>query len=163
MVQTRFTNHHAIMALAKGDDSLFLGPELMFRRTLRYPPYLHLVRLDVSGTIEPIVAQAAHRWAGLLRAEVARAEIQRPKEVRRPVLPHEVTTVVGEEEKAVILGPSPAPHARTRGRFHWQILLKSVSLEAGTEMAIRTVDMLERGPRPGALRFDIDVDPITMG
>lgn len=163
MVQTRFMDHHAMMALAKGDDALFLGPELMFRRMLQYPPYRHLVRLDVSGVFEPAVAQAAHRWVELLRTEVGGMEVQGSKDGRRPVLSHGGATVVGNEERTVILGPSPAPHARARGRHHWQILLKGISLEGGTEMAVRTVEVLERGPRPGALRFDIDVDPITMG
>lgn len=163
MVQTRFTDHHAMVALARGDDSLFLEPELMFRRMLHYPPYTCLVRLDVSGTLEPTVAQAAHRWAGLLREEVAGVEIQELKDGRQPVLTQGVVTMAGEKERTVILGPSPAPHARARGRHHWQILLKGISHRAETEMAIRTVEVLERGPRPGALRFDIDVDPITMG
>lgn len=163
MVQTRFTDHHAMIALAKGDHSLFLGPELTFRRMLQYPPYRHLVRLDVSGTLEPAVAQGAHHWAELLREKVAGGEIQGSKDGRPSVLPQGVATVCGEEEGTVILGPSPAPHAKARGRHCWQILLKVLSLQTGTEMAISTVEVLERGPRRGALRFDIDVDPITMG
>jgi primosomal protein N' (replication factor Y) len=161
MVQTRFTNHHAMTAFAKGDHSLFLGPELMFRRTLRYPPYTQLVRLDVSGTLEPMVSQAAHRWAGLLRTEIARVTGQRSDDNRWPVLG--AASVPGKEDMTTILGPSPAPHARLRGRHHWQILLKGISQETTTTIALRTIEVLERGPRPGALRFDIDVDPIAMG
>ena len=161
-LQTRFTDHHAMTAIAKDDDSLFLEPELMFRRMLRYPPYGHLVRLDVSGTREPVVAQAADRWAGLLRTQ-ADLEASGSKDVRRTVLSQRAMSGGGEEEQTVILGPSPAPHARARGRHHWQILLKVRSLKVGTDLATRTVQVLERGPRPGALRFDIDVDPLSMG
>jgi hypothetical protein len=41
--------------------------------------------------------------------------------------------------------------------------MKAMSVEAGRDLAIRTVEVLERGPRLGALRFDIDIDPISMG
>ncbi|MGZ8394292.1 MAG: hypothetical protein ACXWWJ_05950, partial [Nitrospira sp.] len=163
MVQTRFTDHHAMLALAQGDDALFLDPELMFRQLLQYPPYTHLVRLDVSGTIEPVVAQAAVRWAALLRAQVAGSEAQDSKDSRRPVVAQRLPGVGGEGGRTVILGPSPAPHAMVRGRHCWQILIKAVSLETGTEIVARTLAVIERGPRRGALRFDIDVDPVTMG
>jgi hypothetical protein len=73
MIQTRLTDHHAIMAVAAGDDSVFLQQEQAFRQMLQYPPLTSLVRLDVSGTLEPVVAQAAGRWAALLRAEVVSA------------------------------------------------------------------------------------------
>lgn len=163
MVQTRFTDHHAMLALAREDDALFLDPELMFRQLLQYPPYTHLVRLDVSGTIEPVVAQAAGRWAALLRAQVAGLEAQDSKERRRPVVAQRLPGVEGDGGRTVILGPSPAPHAMVRGRHCWQILIKAVSLETGTEIVARTLAVIERGPRRGALRFDIDVDPVTMG
>ncbi len=163
IVQTRFTDHHAMMALAHGDDSLFFEQEQAFRQMLQYPPCTHLVRLDVSGTLEPVVAQAADRWATLLRAEVAGSERRESKDSRRSAVAQRFIGVGGEAKKTVILGPSPAPHAMARGRYCWQILVKAVSLETGKEMVIRTLEILERGPRRGGLRFDIDVDPVAMG
>lgn len=139
LVQTRFTDHPAMVALAHGDESVFLEQELSFRQMLQYPPSTHLVRLDVSGTVEPAVARAADRWATLLRAEIARLE--------------------GE---IIILGPSPAPHALARGRYCRQILVKSISVEAGSEMVVRTREILEKESRQGGLRLDIDVDPVAM-
>ncbi|WHZ23703.1 MAG: Helicase PriA essential for oriC/DnaA-independent DNA replication [Nitrospira sp.] len=139
LVQTRFTDHPAMVALARGDESVFFDQELSFREMLQYPPSTHLIRLDVSGTIEPAVAWAADRWATLLRAEVAR-----------------------HEGKIIILGPSPAPHAFARGRYCQQILVKSISVEAGSQIAVRTCEVLTREARPGGLRLDIDVDPVSM-
>ena len=163
MVQTRFPDHHAIIALAQGDDSLFLQPESMFRQMLHYPPYTHLVRLGVSGTLQPVVTQAAERWVALLRAQVSGSDAQGSQDIRRPIVVQRFGGIGGEGEKTIILGPSPAPHPMARGRYCWQILLKALSLEEGTGMAIRTLEVLERGPRRGALRFDIDVDPVSMG
>jgi primosomal protein N' (replication factor Y) len=162
-VQTRFTDHHAIMAIAQGEASLFVEAELILRRMLHYPPYSQLVKLDVSGSREPVVAQAAARWARLLREQSATVETRLARGSRPPAPSQPLASGSGEMGETVILGPSPAPHARARGRHHWQILMKVMSLEAGRDLAIRTMEVLERGPRPGALRFDIDVDPITMG
>jgi primosomal protein N' (replication factor Y) len=161
IVQTRFTDHHAMVALAEGNDSWFFEREQAFRQMLQYPPFTHLVRLDVSGTLESAVAQAADRWGALLRTEVAREERQNSKEGRGSILPHKEAGAAGEPN-TLILGPSPAPHALARGRYCWQILVKSVSREASREMVVRTRELLERESRRGGLRFDIDVDPVAM-
>ncbi|HVG02721.1 MAG TPA: primosomal protein N', partial [Nitrospira sp.] len=42
-MQTRFMDHHAITAIAQGDASLFIEPELVVRRMLLYPPFSHLL------------------------------------------------------------------------------------------------------------------------
>jgi primosomal protein N' (replication factor Y) len=139
LIQTRLADHHAIMALASGDEEVFVKQELAFRQMLHYPPWTCLVRLDVSGTKELLVSQAAGRWAALLRAQAA-----------------------GATGTVVVLGPSPAPHVLTRGRYCWQILIKSSSPEAGREIAVRTREDLERESRRGGLRYDIDVDPVSM-
>ena len=140
LIQTRLADHHAIMAVASGDEAVFLMQEQAFRQMLQYPPSTCLVRLDVSGTLEPVVSQAAARWAALLNAQAAR-----------------------RAQTIVVLGPSPAPHVLTRGRYCWQILVKSSSLEDGKEVAVRTRENLERESRRGSLRYDIDVDPVSMG
>lgn len=162
MVQTSFMDHHAMLALARGDNAVFLEQEQSFRQMLQYPPFTHLVRLDVSGTFEPAVAQAAERWTALLRAEVAGWEGQELKESRNSSVPQRSADMGGEAKGIVILGPSPAPRAMARGRYCWQVLVKSAPLEVGREMVVRTLAVLEREPRRGALRFDIDVDPVSM-
>lgn len=162
MIQTRLTDHHAIMAVATGDHSVFLEQEQAFRQMLQYPPLTSLMRLDVTGTLEPAVARAAGRWAALLRAEVASLERHKATAGSRVPLEERSTGLGGETSHIVILGPSPAPHAKVRGRYGWQILVKSLSLEAGRVIVVRTREVLDRESRRGGLRFDIDVDPVAM-
>ena len=129
---------------------------------LQYPPWTCLIRLDVSGTLEPLVAQAAGRWATLLRAQVAGIEkVNRGASTDAPLVSESVEQRLVSNQ-VVVLGPSPAPHAMARGRYCWQILVKSSSLDAGKEIAVRTREELERGSRRGGLRYDIDVDPVSM-
>ncbi len=151
VVQTRFPDHHVMAALASGDESRFLEQELGFREMLEYPPFTQLVRLNISGTLEWAVIRAAERWAGLLRAEVIQS-------APRPV----GADLQASVDDVTVLGPSPAPHVRTRGRYCWQILVKSRQAGAGTEKILRTLERLERESRRGGLRFGIDVDPVTM-
>jgi primosomal protein N' (replication factor Y) len=162
MIQTRLTDHHAIVAVATGDHSVFLEQEQAFRQMLQYPPLTSLMRLDVTGTLEAAVAQAAGRWAALLRAEVMSLERRKAAAGSGLPLPERSTGLGGETSHIVILGPSPAPHAKARGRYCWQILVKSLSLEAGREIVVRTREVLDRESRRGGLRFDIDVDPVAM-
>ncbi len=162
LVQTRFADHHAILAVASGDDRVFLEQEQAFRQMLQYPPWTCLIRLDVSGTLEPAVAQAAHRWATRLRALIAGGE---PAGTggNRGVNPAPASVGLGLAPKQiVVLGPSPAPHAMARGRYSWQLLVKSGSLEAGRDVVVQTREELERESRRGGLRYDIDVDPVSM-
>ena len=162
LIQTRFADHHAIMAMVSGDEDVFVQQEQVFRKMLQYPPCTHLVRLDVSGTVESVVAQAARRWLTMLRAQVAAAE----RGVAGTSLHGTAAAGSAEPEplskQILILGPSPAPHVMTRGRYCWQILVKSASPEAGKEIAARTREELERESRRGGLRYDIDVDPVSM-
>jgi primosomal protein N' (replication factor Y) len=163
LIQTRFGDHHAMKAIAQGDAALFVEPELMLRRMLLYPPLSHLMKLEVSGTSEPVVVQAAARWARMLREYSTTGEPQVATNGRPPGSSQPLGGGARQEETLIILGPSPAPYAKTRGRHHCQILMKAMSVEAGKDLAIRTVAVLERGPRLGGLRFDIDIDPISMG
>ena len=162
LVQTRFPDHHAVLALVSGNEELFLTQEQGFRQLLQYPPWTSLIRLDVSGTAEPEVARAAHRWVALLRergTSARGAQITGGQGV--DLLPGS-GNVVRESPELVILGPSPAPHAMVRKRYCWQILVKSDSSEVGRAAVWRTREELERESRRGGLRYDIDVDPVSM-
>ncbi|MBA5875815.1 MAG: primosomal protein N' [Nitrospira sp. CR1.2] len=162
LVQTRFPDHHAVLALASGKEELFVAQEQAFRQLLQYPPWTSLIRLDVSGTTEPEVAQAAHRWAALLRRQVPSARGAHVSGSHGVPQPAGFSGVGRESPQLLVLGPSPAPHAMVRGRYCWQILVKSDSPEVGRAAVLRTREEVERESRRGALRFEIDVDPVSM-
>ncbi len=162
LVQTRFPDHHAVLALASGSEELFLTQEQGFRQLLQYPPWTCLIRLDVSGTAEPAVARAAHRWVALLRRQGMSAQGVQITGGQGAVFLPGSGSAARESPELFILGPSPAPHAMVRNRYCWQILVKSDSSEVGRAAVLRTREELERESRRGGLRFDIDVDPVSM-
>ena len=146
LIQTSLPSHHAITAVAQQNPSLFYEPELLSRQALGYPPFTHLISLQVSGTQAGAVKQAATRWAKLLH--------------------HTITAVPkpasGDPDPVTILGPVPAQHAQLRGRHRYQLLIKAGSAEQSRQVVKGTLDELEQGRGKSGLRFDVDVDPIEM-
>lgn len=146
LIQTSLPSHHAIAAVAQQNPSLFYEQELLSRQALGYPPFTHLISLQVSGTQAGAVKQAATRWAKLLNQ----------------ALPATPKSVPGAVESVTILGPVPAQHAQLRGRHRYQLLVKAVRAEQARHTVKATLDEMERTRGKSGLRFDVDVDPLEM-
>jgi len=139
VVQTFRPEHPSVAAAAHHDYAGFMARELDRRRTLGYPPFARLVNLRLDGQDGAAVERAARELAGRMRR-------------RAPELG------LGEES---VVGPAPPPLERVRGRWRWQILLRS-----GDVRALRTLAAAARSALPGAtrapVRLVIDVDPYSM-
>src|SRR5438876_1736685 len=139
VVQTFRPEHPSVAAAAHHDYAGFMARELDRRRTLGYPPFARLVNLRLDGQDGAAVERAARELAGRMRR-------------RAPELG------LGEES---VVGPAPPPLERVRGRWRWQILLRS-----GDVRALRTLAGAARSALPGAtrapVRLVIDVDPYSM-
>ncbi len=101
------------------------------RRELRYPPFARLVRVLVQGTNEKKVRDAAERLAAKLRPALAPSD--------------------------ELLGPSPAPLFRLKGRFRVHLLVKAAEL--GPARA-RLCGLIPSVSRP--LQASIDIDPVNL-
>ncbi|MDE3224961.1 MAG: primosomal protein N' [Nitrospirota bacterium] len=146
LIQTSLPSHHAIAAVAQQNPSLFYEQELLSRQALGYPPFTHLISLQVSGIQAGAVKQAATRWGKLLNQAMQTAPKPAP----------------GATEPVTILGPVPAQHAQLRGRHRYQLLVKAVNAEQARHTVKATLDEMERTRGKSGLRFDVDVDPLEM-
>ena len=146
LIQTSLPGHHAITAVATQNPALFYEQELLSRQALGYPPFTHLISLQVSGTQAGAVKQAATAWAKLLNQAIPAPTKQAP----------------GVTEPVTILGPVPAQHAQLRGRHRYQLLVKAGSAEQARQTVKATLDAMERTGGKSGLRFDVDVDPLEM-
>jgi primosomal protein N' (replication factor Y) len=153
LLQTYLPTHHAIASVVSQNESLFYDQELVFRKSVGYPPFTHLISLRVSGKYAGLVREAAEQWGRLLKGALQRGSSGE----ERPA-PHE--TLGGD---VTILGPIPAAVARVRGRHRWQLLVKSAKAEAARLVVKQTLDVLEKRPGGSGLKFDVDVDPAEMG
>ena len=158
IVQTNLSSHHAIQAVVKNDESVFLTEELSHRRALGYPPSVQLIALLVSGTDEKMVHDAAVAWVARL---IARSS---PAVVGQTATTKSLASIqsLDRPDGLTVLGPIPSPVPRLRGRYRWQILVKSSERGTGLEAVRVTVKDMERTYQRRAIKFDVDVDPIEM-
>jgi primosomal protein N' (replication factor Y) (superfamily II helicase) len=131
LVQTLAPEAEPIRAAASHDAAGFVAGELERRRALRYPPFSHLVRIELTAWDAP----DAERAAGELRSLLA------------PGLPAD----------AELLGP--APRFRLRGRHRRQLLLKGTARDELVEAVRESVDSGARGRALRGCAISVDVDP----
>jgi primosomal protein N' (replication factor Y) len=141
LIQTYHPEHYVFKMVQTQDFQGFFHQELKSRRQLGYPPFTRLALVRLSGTDEKLVAREAQRLAAALKKAI---------------------TQEGELAARIrVLGPAPAGLARLKGRFRWQLLLKS----CGRGPLEETVSRLRRlwSPPPGArLDLTLDMDPWSL-
>jgi primosomal protein N' (replication factor Y) (superfamily II helicase) len=133
IVQTLAPDAPSITLAARHDAEAFLAGELERRRALRYPPFSHLISINIAAADEQRLDLAAGRLAGLLRGSLPSS-----------------TDLLG-----------PAVLFRLRGRCRRRLLLKTA--EGERDAAVAAVgEAVERLGRERALRevtLGVDVDP----
>ena len=132
-IQSYNPEHYALTCAAEQDYHDFYQQELPFRQELGYPPCGHLVNLLFTGNNNKQVQAAAIQFANHL---------------------------IHIAESVEVLGPSPCPLARLRGKSRYQILLKSPARPALRRLLNQLDDGIKRLPKQVSL--NIDVDPIDM-
>ena len=135
VLQTLLPTHYVIQAVAHQDPTLFYKQELAFRRALAYPPLTHLISLRVSGISPDRTRQAAAHWVERLKVTG----------------PHQLT----------VWGPIPSAVAKLRGKYRWQIMVKSTEAAIARQSVQKTLDELEIRPGLSGVKFEVDVDPIS--
>ncbi|MBM3946468.1 MAG: primosomal protein N', partial [SAR202 cluster bacterium] len=127
IVQTYEPDHYAVRAAAAQDYRQFYLEEIGYRRALAYPPFTRMARLVHADASPTTASQEAERLAQRLRDEIRRRGL------------------VGIR----LVGPAPAPLARLRGRYRWQVEV----------IGRDPVELLGTVPLPP--RWTVDVDPVS--
>ncbi len=130
IIQTSLSHHHCFRALLNKDTDIFYQQELKERRQLNFPPYQHI---------------------GLIKLR-AKQEV-RLKEATNVLF----SKLTGYNEKGIeIIAVNPAPHAKLRGNFYWQILVKArdaLKLSAFLKMRLKKF-------RHSGIIVTVDIDPL---
>jgi primosomal protein N' (replication factor Y) len=134
LIQTAFPQHYAIQHALRHDYEAFFESEIQFRRTFHYPPVTAMIAILFRGEKLPDVESAALDSG------------RRLEEVIRPL------------PGARIQGPAPAPLARIKGVWRYQILLRSPQ-RAGLRKAVEAVMV---GKKWRGVDVAVDVDPINI-
>jgi len=136
LVQTYSPEHAAIQAAVRHDFARFAAGELPIRKMLQYPPFSTMIRLVIRGP----AAEATAQFAAHLQERLSAATEQQGVAAR-------------------ILGPAPAPFARLRGKYRFQIQVQGPHGEE-LRKAVRqaTADLQP----PDEVQWIVDVDPVDM-
>ncbi len=141
LIQSFMPDHYAI-TLAKGHDFPgFFDKEVKIRQELGYPPFGRMINLKLSGRKKAAVEESARRCGVLARKVVPR-------------------TLEGGEGVEV-LGPAPSPRARIKGRYLYQVLLKSSRLN-GLRLTCQAVLKNQAELVLPGVRLEVDVDPQSL-
>ncbi len=127
IVQSYTPEHYAIGCAAKHDYSYFYEQEISLRRQYQNPPFRRLARLLYTNPNNALCQREAQRMHHLLKEE-------------RDSWGMDIT----------LIGPSPAFIPRVRGRYRWQIILRSDD----------PVHLLAQVPTPQG--WVVDIDPVSL-
>ena len=133
IIQTYTPHHAAVQAARDLDYDGFCSEDLSFRRELSYPPYTHLVLLTFKGSSEMEVKEIAEGFF---------ARIER-------ILP----------ETVLHSPPLPAPLARAKGYYRYQIMLRC---EHTVKMTKPIRHVLTSFRLPKGVTCTVDVDALSL-
>src|SRR5260370_11974066 len=109
LMQTYAPHHYSIRAARDQDYDRFIRRELRLRQELGWPPFSRMALVRIEGPEAAAVAAMAERAAKALRGQVDKG-------------------VKGDAMR--VLGPAPAPIELLRGRYRWQVVVRSAEAAA---------------------------------
>ena len=135
-VQTYSPDHPAVIAAA-GDEGFapFARQELSERKEGGYPPYTHLVCLTFKGDSEEKVRFSAEAYA------------------------RELEGATGGRSPVRVSEACPAPLAKAKGLFRYQVLMRAETTRAMTR-PLR--DVMSRKALPPNVTVSVDVDALNI-
>ncbi len=132
IVQTYAPSHYAVLTAAKHDYEKFYEQEIKSRKELLFPPFVNLVKVTVRARNDELTLKVAE----------------------------ELTDAIKSENKELkVAGPAPAPIARMRGYFRYNILLKGKDRAAMCTLLRKVLGSFRK---PHGVLIAVDVDPIAM-
>jgi primosomal protein N' (replication factor Y) len=136
IIQTINPHHYSIRHSRTHDYEGFYDEEIAYRRELGYPPVGRIVKLELKSAKESHAAEAAKTAQNRIRS------LMRGKET-------------------MLLGPAPAPIAKVRGQYRFQLLLLSQKRDFIRSLAAQGRNAVEEkfGRK---CKVIVDVDPINL-
>jgi primosomal protein N' (replication factor Y) len=137
IVQTYSPEHYSLIFASKHDYKGFYDIEAEAREELSYPPFSRLALVSVKGVKD----DKAKRGAEAAKTALTRA---------------------AKGTNVIILGPAPAPIRRVRGKYRYNILLKSKDVRPLHAVIDKAVKGLAESKALSGCRLDVDIDPQGM-
>ncbi len=130
IIQTRVPDNPVIKWGRENDYYAFADSELKTRKECHYPPFTFLAMLTLSASRQTDLEKISAEIYEKIKKNCARVEA---------------------------MGPSPAPIEKVKGRYRWQIMIKS-NTPGDMKKAITNLSVLKQKD----FKLIIDIDPINM-
>ncbi|MTI47728.1 primosomal protein N' [Sporosalibacterium faouarense] len=144
ILQTYEPDHYSIEAAREHDFISFYDKEILLRETFNYPPYSNIINITIIGKNEREVSIAAGKLSNDIMNKIRKTNIKFSKDN--------------------LMGPNPAPIAKIKSNYRWQVVIKSEDFEMdkikGIIEEICLTDMNK--VKYGNIRFSIDINPISI-
>jgi len=142
VIQTFNPGHYAVTAAQEHNYRVFFERERELREQLGYPPFAYLACLRFQGIVLEQTAAMARSVGQAMMAILARWP-KRGKEVQ-------------------VLGPAEAPLAKLKGKYRWQIFVKSKRAGLLHYFLRETETVSRKLLRSSGVSLTIDIDPYHM-
>lgn len=139
VIQTFSPDNYCLRFAITMDFKGFSEEELKLRKELNFPPFTRMANVLVSGS-------------NLTDIEKTAANLR------------DITTNITsiKDNLAEVLGPAPAPLERIRGRYRWQMLIRSKNLKGLRATLDALKAEIERMRIPSGIRIRFDMDPKSL-
>jgi len=139
IIQTRQPEHYSLASAAEHDFEGFAEKELSHRSAAGYPPFTRLANIRISSNSKTTVSEAANSLRKVIEKFIKAWGV---KEI-------------------VVLGPAPAIIEKLRGKYRWQILIKTKSSTSMSNFLGNFYPKIRAMVQKGA-GMSIDIDPMNM-
>jgi len=140
IIQTFNPDHHCIIALKERDHNYFYSNEIKSREELDYPPFTHIIRIEVKGRERDKVEQRAKLIVDYLNSIYK----------------------IKEAPEFKLLGSINMLMWKSRNDFKVQVIVKVKELEKFNQIFKRNLDKILLNHFDKENRLIIDVDPVKM-
>jgi len=136
IIQTYHPEHYSIQCAKSQNYDEFYKHEIVFRRTMHYPPFSALINVLVHDKDFDKANGTASEFARELRGAAKGAGIR-------------------------VLGPAPAAISRIRGEYRFQVLIKSQSRARAREALDIAMDRVTASGH-NSRSISVEVDPMNL-
>lgn len=142
IIQTYTPEHYAVQAACSHDHQGFAVEEAKLRVSYNYPPYRRLSNILISGEDETAVIKTARRIFEPLQKEFIKNKLK----------------------MAQLMGPNPAIYSKIKGRYRWQILIKSAYEDLDALSSVLREICIDNKNRyvVGDTAVSVDVDAVNI-
>lgn len=137
IIQTYEEDNYSILASHDQNYIGFYNEEIKYREIFKYPPFVHLMNIVISGDDKKEVIKNSADIYNICQNVINKT---RNKSYNK------------------ILGPASAPISKINNKFRWQVIIKSED----RNILLKVAQNIESAKHPKDIKIYIDIDPNSI-